>query len=188
MNNKFLIVGLGNVGMEYNNTRHNIGFEVLDFLLKKHQGEFTLNKYAMTSELKLKNKSLILVKPTTFMNLSGKAVKFYMDQYKLPLENLLVITDDLAIDVAVLRLRLKGSHGGHNGLRNIEELMQTQNYARLRFGIGNQFAKHKQVDFVLGKWTENEQILINQTLEKAALCIESFVLEGASNAMTKYNG
>lgn len=186
--NKFLIVGLGNIGPEYNNTRHNIGFEVLDFLLKKHQGEFTLSKYAMIAEIKIKNKILVLVKPTTYMNLSGKAVKFYLDQYKLPLENLLVITDDLAIDVAVLRLRLKGSHGGHNGLRNIEELLQNQNYARLRFGIGNQFAKHKQVDFVLGKWSENEQILINQTMEKAALCIESFVLEGASQAMTKYNG
>ena len=186
--NKFLIVGLGNIGPEYNNTRHNIGFEVLDFLLKKHQGEFTLSKYSMIAEIKIKNKILVLVKPTTYMNLSGKAVKFYMDQYKLPLENLLVITDDLAIDVAVLRLRLKGSHGGHNGLRNIEELLQNQNYARLRFGIGNQFAKHKQVDFVLGKWTESEQILINQTIEKATLCIESFVLEGASQAMTKYNG
>lgn len=183
-----LIIGLGNVGMQYDGTRHNIGFAVVDAFAKELGCEFTLGKHAMTAEGRLKNKTFMLIKPTTFMNLSGKAVSHYLQATKVPLENILVITDDLALDVGVIRLRGKGSHGGHNGLRNIEETLQTQQYPRMRFGIGNQFDKHRQIDFVLGKWKAEELPVIEDKTIKAAEAIQSFMLEGIGQAMTKYNG
>lgn len=183
-----LIFGLGNIGPQYDHTRHNIGFDVLDAIAKELQLEFKLQKHAMVAEGKIKNKSFVLVKPTTFMNLSGTAVRYYMQLHKVEAENILVVTDDLALDVGVLRLRAKGSHGGHNGLRNIEELLGHQTYPRLRFGIGNQFDKHRQIDFVLGKWKSDEQALINEKISKAADCVKGFMLEGIGQAMTKYNG
>lgn len=185
---KYLIFGLGNIGPEYNNTRHNIGFEVLDTLATELNATFTLNRLAMIAEGRIKNKEVVLIKPTTYMNLSGKAVQYYAQQYKTPLENCIVVTDDLALETGTIRIRLKGSHGGHNGLRNIEEVMLTQNYPRLRFGIGNNFHKSKQIDFVLGRWNENDQILVNEKMIKAAEAIKMFVLEGAGRAMTFYNG
>jgi PTH1 family peptidyl-tRNA hydrolase len=185
---KFLIFGLGNIGPEYNNTRHNIGFEVIDQLATSLEMQFNLTRHAMTAEGRIKNKEVVLIKPTTFMNLSGKAVQHYLSHYKTDLDHILVVTDDLALETGTIRIRVKGSHGGHNGLRNIEETMNTQNYPRLRFGIGNNFHKSKQIDFVLGKWTTDEQILVNEKMIKAADAIKMFVLEGAGRAMTFYNG
>ena len=185
---KFLIFGLGNIGPEYDQTRHNIGFEVLDELAKSLSMEFNLTRYAMTSEGRIKNKEIVLIKPTTFMNLSGKAVQHYVQTYKTNLENILVVTDDLALETGTIRIRTKGSNGGHNGLRNIEETMHTQTYPRLRFGIGNNFHKSRQIDFVLGKWSTDEQILVNEKIVKATEAIKMFVLEGAGRAMTFYNG
>lgn len=185
---KYLIFGLGNLGEQYTHTRHNIGFDVIDALAKDLSATFSLQKHAIIAESRIKNKELVLVKPTTFMNLSGKAVQYYMQLYKTPPENILVVTDDLALDVGVLRMRLKGSHGGHNGLRNIEETLQNQQYPRLRFGIGNAFDKHRQIDFVLGKWKTDEQKIIDEKTNTAAEAIKSFILEGAGQAMTKYNG
>jgi len=185
---KFLIFGLGNLGEQYTHTRHNIGFDVIDALAQELGVVFSLQKLGIIGEGKIKNKQLILIKPTTFMNLSGKTVQYYMQMHKIPQENILVVTDDLALDVGVLRLRLKGSHGGHNGLRNIEETLQSQQYARMRFGIGNAFDKNRQIDFVLGKWTTGEQKIISEKIMTATEAIKSFVLEGAGQAMTKYNG
>jgi PTH1 family peptidyl-tRNA hydrolase len=142
----------------------------------------------MITEGRVKNKTFLLVKPTTFMNLSGKAVQYYMQLHKVTADNILVITDDLALDVGTIRLRSKGSHGGHNGLRNIEETLNSQQYPRLRFGIGNQFDKHRQIDFVLGKWKTDEAPVIGEKIDKASDAVKSFMLEGISQAMTKYNG
>lgn len=183
-----LIIGLGNIGLQYEQTRHNIGFEIVDTFAREINAQFTLGKHAMIAEGRIKNKTFLLVKPTTFMNLSGKAVNHYIQTYKMPLENILVITDDLALDLGVIRLRSKGSHGGHNGLRNIEETLQSQQYPRMRFGIGNQFDKHRQIDFVLGKWKAEESPIIEEKKLKATEAIKSFMLEGIGQAMTKYNG
>jgi PTH1 family peptidyl-tRNA hydrolase len=184
----YLIFGLGNIGEQYNHTRHNIGFDVVDFIAKELTLSFTLQKHAMIAEGRVKNKTFLLVKPTTFMNLSGKAVQYYMQLHKVTADNIIVITDDLALDVGIIRLRTKGSHGGHNGLRNIEETLNSQQYPRLRFGIGNHFDKHRQIDFVLGQWKTDEAALINEKINKAAEAVKSFMLEGVSQAMTKYNG
>lgn len=184
----YLIFGLGNIGEQYNHTRHNIGFDVIDAIAKELDLSFTLQKHAMITEGRVKNKTFLLVKPTTFMNLSGKAVQYYMQLHKVTADNILVITDDLALDVGTIRLRSKGSHGGHNGLRNIEETLNSQQYPRLRFGIGNQFDKHRQIDFVLGKWKTDEAPVISQKIDKASEAVKSFMLEGISQAMTKYNG
>ena len=149
--NKVLIVGLGNPGGEYDDTRHNIGFKVLDSLAAALKAPFASSRLAFTAEGKIKNKTYFLVKPTTFMNLSGKAVNYYLQQEKIPLSNLLVVTDDIALPVGSIRLRPKGSDGGHNGLKSITEVLSTDNYARLRFGVGNDFSRGGQVDYVLGK-------------------------------------
>ena len=185
---KTLIFGLGNIGPEYNQTRHNIGFEVIDAFAQKHACTFSLNKHAMVAEGRIKNKAFVLIKPTTYMNLSGKAVQYYLQQHKCTPEQILVVTDDLAIECCQLRIRLKGNHGGHNGLRNIQETIQTGDYPRMRFGIGSQFNKHQQIDFVLGKWKAEEQAAVEVTIQKAVAAIESFLLEGASKAMTQFNG
>jgi peptidyl-tRNA hydrolase, PTH1 family len=185
---KFLIAGLGNPGDEYQLTRHNIGFEVLDAFAKASGTFFSSGRYAFTAEAKHKGRTLILIKPATYMNLSGKAVNYYLQQEKIPLENLLVITDDIALPLGKLRLRGKGSDGGHNGLKNIQEVLNTQDYARLRFGVGNEFPKGRQVEFVLGKWTPEEWKLLNEErIPLAADLIKSFATAGLANTMSFYN-
>jgi len=184
---KFLIVGLGNIGIEYERTRHNIGFDVLEALAKKHEVSFQSDRLVNYTKLTIKGKQLHCIKPTTYMNLSGKAVAFWKNKLNIETSNLLVITDDLALPVGKLRIRSKGSDAGHNGLKNINEVLQTIEYPRLRFGIGNVFPKGGQVQFVLGKWSDEETALINEGIERAVQSIESFVLEGIERTMNKMN-
>lgn len=186
--NKFLIVGLGNIGAEYANTRHNIGFKVLDFLAKKEDIAFETAKFGALAELKLKGKTFFLLKPNTFMNLSGKAVKYWMEKENIPLQNILIIADDLNLSFGAIRIRSKGSDGGHNGLKNITLLLNTQEYARFRFGISDEFKKGKQVDYVLGNWDDIEQTKLPERLELASEIIKSFGLAGLENTMTLFNG
>lgn len=184
---KYLIVGLGNIGLEYDATRHNIGFDVADAFVIKHGGNFALDRHAYVANVKWKGKSFVVIKPTTYMNLSGKALKYWMDKENIPLERVLVIVDELALPLGTLRLRAAGSAGGHNGLKNIELLLQTNQYPRLRFGIGNDFPKGKQVDFVLGRWTKDEMPYVKDQILKSVEAIETFAATGISNAMTHYN-
>jgi len=184
---KFLIVGLGNIGSEYKNTRHNIGFDVLDFLAKEEGVSFSEGRLADMAQLKIKGKPIVLIKPTTYMNLSGKAVNYWLQQEKISLENLLVIVDELALPLGKLRINPKGSDGGHNGLKNIQETLNTTNYNRLRFGIGNQFSKGKQVDFVLGKWSDEEQKLLQERIKIATDAIKSFAFIGLERTMNSFN-
>ncbi len=184
---KFLIVGLGNIGAEYDATRHNIGFDVADVFVLQNKGIFSLDRHAFVSELKWKGKTFVVIKPTTYMNLSGKAVKYWMEKEKVSLENVLVIVDDLAIPLDTLRLRSGGSDAGHNGLKSIDLLLQTKQYPRLRFGIGSDFPKWRQVDFVLGKWTPSEMPIVNEKILKAVEAIESFATQGISKTMTLFN-
>ena len=185
---KFLIVGLGNIGAEYVNTRHNIGFKIIDHFAKKESLSFETVKFGMLAEYKFKGRTFLLLKPNTYMNLSGKAVKFWMDKENIPLENNLVITDDLNISFGTIRIKPKGSDGGHNGLKNINLLLNTQNYARFRFGISDEFKKGKQVDYVLGDWDESEKLKLPERLELASEIIKSFGTAGLENTMTTYNG
>jgi PTH1 family peptidyl-tRNA hydrolase len=184
---KYLIVGLGNIGSDYTGTRHNIGFDVADALVKKHDGVFRLDRLAEIAEIRWKGQILVCIKPTTFMNLSGKAVKYWMDKEKIPLENVLVIVDELALPLSKFRLRPGGSAAGHNGLRSIEEVLGTNGYPRLRFGIGNNFPKGRQVDFVLGKWKEDELPLVRMKVEKTVELVESFATSGIERTMNQYN-
>lgn len=184
---KFLIVGLGNIGFEYDGTRHNIGFDVADAFVLKHGGNFTLDRHAFFAECKWKGKVFLVIKPTTYMNLSGKALKYWVDKEKIPLENVLVIVDELALPLGTLRLRGKGSDAGHNGLKNIQLVLQTDQYPRLRFGIGNNFPKGKQVDFVLGKWTPSEMPYVKDNVLKSVEIIESFATQGITQTMNNYN-
>lgn len=184
---KFLIAGLGNIGFEYDATRHNIGFDIADAFVIKHGGEFRLDRHAFVAECKWKGKTFVVIKPTTFMNLSGKAVKYWMDKEKIPIGNLLVVMDDLALPIETLRLRASGSDAGHNGLKNIDLMLQSNNYARLRFGVGSNFAKGKQVDFVLGKWTPSEMPIVKEKALKAINVIESFAAQGVARTMSEYN-
>ena len=184
---KFLIVGLGNIGAEYENTRHNIGFKILDHFAEKESLTFETQKLGNTILYKYRGKVLILLKPSTYMNLSGKAVKYWLDKEKIPLENLLVITDDLNLPFGSIRLKAKGSDGGHNGLKDIQEKLQTAEYNRFRFGIGGNFSKGKQVDYVLGQWDENEIEKLPQRLEQSCELIKSFVITGLSNTMNNFN-
>ena len=185
---KYLIVGLGNIGSEYENTRHNIGFNALDVLAKASNVVFSPNRYADACTLKFKGRTLVLVKPSTYMNLSGKAVNYWMQSEKIPLERVLIITDDLALPFGALRLKGKGSDGGHNGLKNINEILGTQNYARLRFGVGNEFAKGKQVDYVLGKWGEEESAKLDERLEMVQKIILAFTVNTLGRVMSDFNG
>lgn len=185
--NKVLIVGLGNPGSEYDNTRHNIGFKILDSLAGSLKVSFESSRLAFTAEGKVKNKTYFLIKPTTFMNLSGKAVNYYLQQEKVPLSNLLVVADDVALPLGAIRLRPKGSDGGHNGLKNITEVLATGNYARLRFGIGNEYPRGGQVDFVLGKWNNDEMTVILPKIELAVEAIKDFALMGVEKTMNAYN-
>lgn len=186
--NKYLIAGLGNIGAEYAFTRHNIGFDVLDHLADASSISFSSTRYADKTELKVKNKQLILIKPTTYMNLSGKAVNYWLQAEKIPLSNLLVIVDDLAIPFGSIRIKAKGSDGGHNGLKSINQVLGRQDYARLRFGIGNGFNKGQQVNFVLGKWTEEEKYDLKPRIKEASEAIKTFCLAGVQIAMNQYNG
>ena len=184
---KFLIVGLGNPGSEYINTRHNIGFKVLDALSDASNTSFKTERLGEIAQLRVKNKQLILLKPNTFMNLSGKAVNYWMQKEKIPLERLLVITDDISLPTGKLRLKGKGSDGGHNGLKSIQQVLSTPNYSRLRFGIGNDFFPGQQVGYVLGKWDNLELDVIDKKLDLAIKCVESFCLQGLSKTMNLYN-
>ncbi|MGL4520340.1 MAG: aminoacyl-tRNA hydrolase [Phocaeicola sp.] len=184
---KYLIVGLGNIGAEYHNTRHNIGFNVLDALAKASNLVFTDGRYGATTKLSIKGRQLLFLKPSTYMNLSGNAVRYWMQQEKIPLENVLVIVDDLALPFGTLRLKSKGSDAGHNGLKHIAAILGTQNYARLKFGIGNDFPKGGQVDFVLGHFTDEDMKTMNERVEMAGEIIKSFCLAGISITMNQFN-
>jgi PTH1 family peptidyl-tRNA hydrolase len=185
--NKFLIVGLGNIGNEYANTRHNIGFDVVNAFVLKNNGLFQQARLAYKSEVKWKGKVFICVLPTTFMNLSGKAFKYWMDKEKIAAENTLTILDDLALPLDKLRIRPNGSHAGHNGLRDIELMLGNNNYPRLRFGIGNNFPKGMQADFVLGKWQQNEMVTVKLKVEKSVEAIENFATIGLEKTMNLIN-
>ena len=184
---KYLIAGLGNIGSEYDDTRHNIGFMVLDSLAKDKGLNFEQDRHVFKTSFKFKGREFHLIKPTTYMNLSGKAVKYWMDKLKIPKENLLVITDDIALPVAKLRLKPKGSAGGHNGLKNIEELLQSNVYPRLKFGVGDDFPKGRQADYVLGKFVGDEKIDVSLSIDKAKEVVTSFALQGVPNTMNQYN-
>lgn len=184
---KYLIVGLGNIGDEYQNTRHNIGFKVLDALAEASNTVFNDKRYGFVGEMKLKGHTLILLKPSTYMNLSGNAVRYWLQKEKIDLENLLIVVDDLALPLGALRLKSKGSDAGHNGLKHIAQILGTQNYNRLRFGIGNDFPKGGQIDYVLGKFSPEEEGIINARLETACDIIRTFALAGINIAMNQFN-
>ena len=184
---KYLIVGLGNIGSEYVGTRHNVGFRIIDAFAKKQNAEWTDKRYGAIAKTRVKNAELILLKPSTFMNLSGQAVRYWVQQEKIPVENILVIVDDLSLPVAKIRMRGNGSAGGHNGLKNIESCMMTQNYARVKFGIGNDFPKGAQVDFVLGAFSEEDNKLIEEKMDYVSEMIKSFCLQGLVRTMNQFN-
>ncbi len=184
---KFLIVGLGNAGAEYAHTRHNIGFDAVGAFVHKHKGEFRTDRLAYVSEVKWKGRIFVCICPTTFMNLSGKAVKYWMDKEKIALEQVLVVVDDLALPLSKLRLKPSGSDAGHNGLKSLQEVLGTKEYARLRFGIGNDYPKGLQADFVLGKWKKEEEPLVKLKVEKSVEVIEIFAAQGITAAMNQVN-
>jgi PTH1 family peptidyl-tRNA hydrolase len=184
---KYLIAGLGNPGDEYAQTRHNIGFLILDAFAKASNISFSPGRYASQASLKFKGRTFILIKPTTFMNLSGKAVQYWMQQEKIPIENILVIVDDLALPFGTLRMKGKGSDGSHNGLSSIQECLQSNAYPRLRFGIGSEFSKGRQVDYVLGNWNDEEKKTLNERIEMSVEMIKSFGTAGLGLTMTQYN-
>lgn len=185
---KFLIVGLGNIGPKYANTRHNIGFKVVDFYAEKNSLTWETAKLGDVTSHKVKGRTFIFLKPSTFMNLSGKAVNYWLDKEKIPLENLLVITDDLNLAFGTIRIKTKGSDGGHNGLKDIQNTLQTTNYNRFRFGISDAFTKGRQVDYVLGEWEAEEEKLLPERLELGCNIIESFALAGMNITMNTFNG
>jgi PTH1 family peptidyl-tRNA hydrolase len=184
---KYLIVGLGNIGTEYQDTRHNIGFTILDAFAKASNVFFTENRYGSTCEVKIKGRTLLLLKPSTFMNLSGNAVRYWMQKENISTENLLVVVDDLALPFGTLRLKPKGSDAGHNGLKNIQEILGHSNYARLRFGIGNDYPRGRQVEYVLSKWTPEQSLALAERAERAAEIIQGFCLAGLELTMTQFN-
>jgi PTH1 family peptidyl-tRNA hydrolase len=184
---KFLIACLGNIGTEYAGTRHNIGFDVADALAANLNGSFSLERLAEKVELKWHGQILVCIKPTTYMNVSGKAVKYWMDKEKIAMDHILVVLDDLALPLSKLRLRPGGSDGGHNGLRSIQETLGTDDWPRLRLGIGNNFPKGRQPDFVLGKWPEKELPVVKQKVQVAVEVVESFATIGIERTMTMYN-
>ncbi|MGJ8737004.1 aminoacyl-tRNA hydrolase [Zobellia laminariae] len=185
---KYLIIGLGNIGSEYSETRHNIGFKVLDALAKALDFSFETVKLGDVGTFKIKGRSILCLKPSTYMNLSGKALKYWMDKENIPLENVLVITDDINLEFGSLRLKTKGSNGGHNGLKDIQNVLQTTNYNRLRFGVGADFGKGRQVEYVLGEWSETEKDALKERFEKTTELVQSFVLAGVVRTMNQFNG
>ncbi len=184
---KYLIVGLGNIGKEYSQTRHNIGFMVLDEFAKQEKINFTTDRYGDIAKLKYRGKTIILLKPSTYMNLSGKAYKYWLDKENINIENSFVICDDLDLELGVLRIRYKGGGGSHNGLNNIIEMLNTQNFCRLRFGIGNDFSKGRQVDYVLGNFFDDELLRVRQSIEKSIDIVKSFVFQGVERTMNQFN-
>ncbi|WP_375323365.1 aminoacyl-tRNA hydrolase [Flagellimonas sp. GZD32] len=185
---KFLIVGLGNIGSDYDETRHNIGFKVLDFLAEQEDFVFESAKLGAVATFRHKGKGVVCLKPSTYMNLSGKAVKYWMEKENITLDNVLIITDDINLPFGTLRVKTKGSDGGHNGLKDIQNTLQTSQYNRFRFGVGSDFGKGKQVDYVLGKWDEEEQKNMPERLKKSTDIIRSFVFAGVKNTMNQFNG
>ncbi|MEI6889615.1 MAG: aminoacyl-tRNA hydrolase [Bacteroidales bacterium] len=184
---KYLIVGLGNIGDEYSDTRHNIGFVVADALALEGKAVFKADRHAAMTRLSVKGRTMVVIKPSTFMNLSGKAVRYWMQKEDIPLENILVIVDDLALPLGVTRMRKKGSDGGHNGLISIIEYLQSSEFTRIRFGIGNDFSKGYQVDYVLGRWTTEETKVLLPRVKEAVDMIKSFVLTGPDRTMNLFN-
>lgn len=185
---KFLIVGLGNIGGKYDNTRHNIGFKILDEIASKENATFESQKLGSVAAFRFKGRTFILLKPSTYMNLSGKAVKYWMTKEKIPLENVMIICDDLNLNFGSIRVKAKGSDGGHNGLKDINAILQTQQYARFRFGVGSEFSKGRQVDYVLGEWDADEEKLMPERLEKSHALVKSFGTAGLNNTMNTFNG
>lgn len=185
---KYLIVGLGNIGSEYKETRHNIGFKVLDALINASNSSFKTERLGDVAEVKHRGRTLICLKPSTYMNLSGKAVRYWMQQEKIPQDRVLVITDELALPFGKIRLRGKGSDGGHNGLKSIQELLGNPNYPRLRFGIAAEFSKGKQVDYVLGEWTSEEKETLDERIQIVTDLIKSFSLNPIQRVMSEFNG
>ena len=184
---KFLIIGLGNPGTEYRHTRHNIGFDVVDAFVQKHAGIFRLDRLAEVAEIKWKGRIFICIKTTTYMNLSGKAFKYWLDKEKVALEQTLTVVDDLALPLSKLRLRTGGSHAGHNGLFDIQTMLCTDQYPKLRFGIGNHFPKGMQVEYVLGKWFPEEQSVVKEKIEKCVEVIENVSVIGFERTMSQVN-
>lgn len=184
---KFLIVGLGNIGSEYWGTRHNIGFRVVNAVAEDTNGHFAEERYGAVVRVRVKNAELILLKPNTFMNLSGNAVRYWLQKENIPVDNLLVVVDDIALPFGTLRLKPKGSHAGHNGLRNIEEILGTQNYCRLRFGVGNAFSRGRQVDYVLSPFDPEELEVMPERIKLAVDIVKSFCLAGVDITMNQYN-
>ena len=185
---KFLIVGLGNIGPKYEHTRHNIGFKVVDAFAKAQQVSFETEKLGDIAKTKIKGKTVVLLKPNTFMNLSGKAIRYWLQQEKIPVENLLVITDDLNLEFGTIRVKTKGSDGGHNGLKDTQAQLNTTKYNRFRFGISDSFSKGRQVEYVLGEWTATEETALPERLDIACEIITSFAAAGITNTMNNYNG
>lgn len=185
---KFLIVGLGNIGAEYVNTRHNIGFKVLDYFANQESISFQTQKLGEVAEFKIKGRTVLLLKPNTYMNLSGKAVKYWLEKENIEKDNMLVITDDLNLSFGSIRIKTKGSDGGHNGLKNIQLLLNSTEYPRFRFGISDAFKKGKQVDYVLGEWSLEEKESLKERLSVSSEIIKSFALAGLNNTMNLFNG
>lgn len=185
---KFLIVGLGNIGSKYFNTRHNVGFNILDFFAEKESLTFESAKLGDTCIYKLKGRTFLMLKPSTFMNLSGKAVRYWLEKEKIPLQNLLVVTDDLNLSFGAFRIKSKGSDGGHNGLKDIQHILNTTTYNRFRFGISDEFSKGSQVDYVLGEWNDEEKKILSERLPNAIEAIKSFGLAGMNITMNTFNG
>ena len=185
---KFLIVGLGNIGSEYANTRHNIGFKILDYIANQEGISFQTVKLGEVAELKIKGRTILLLKPNTYMNLSGKAVKYWLEKENIEKENMLVITDDLNLSFGTIRIKTKGSDGGHNGLKNIQLLLNSTEYPRFRFGISDAFKKGQQVNYVLGEWDTEEKEKLKERLEISSEIVKSFALAGLNNTMNTYNG
>ena len=185
---KYLIVGLGNIGSEYANTRHNIGFKIVDAIAKASTSIFKPSRLGDMCEVKHKGRTFVLVKPSTFMNLSGKAVQYWMAEAKVPIDKVLIITDDIALDTGVIRIRTKGSDGGHNGLKSINQVLGRQDYPRLRFGVGNDFGPGQQVDYVLGEWTSGDLDIINPKIKKAAEAALAFGTMELKFVMSQFNG
>ena len=185
---KLLVVGLGNIGQEYAETRHNIGFKILDFLAEREGFAFESAKLGTLASFKHKGKSILCLKPSTYMNLSGKAVKYWMEKEKIPLENLLIITDDINLPFGTIRLKTQGSDGGHNGLKDIQNTLQTTQYNRFRFGVGSEFSKGRQIEYVLGAWNEDESRALPERLQKSTDLIRSFAFSGVKNTMNLFNG
>ncbi|MCD2422318.1 aminoacyl-tRNA hydrolase [Niabella pedocola] len=184
---KYLLAGLGNIGNEYAHTRHNIGFDIIAAFVHKHGGEFRNDRLAYVAEVKIKGRTGICICPTTYMNLSGKALKFWLEKEKIPLERSLTVLDDLALPLSKMRIKPAGSDGGHNGLRSIQALLNTTAYPKLRFGIGDTFPKGMQAEFVLGKWKKEEEPLVKLKIEKAVAAMEIFIFQGIEAAMNEIN-